>query len=75
MTIILPQPQIPAGMTILEAIARGYLPAQVRVLNAGTGLPNNTLQSLLATGAVKNSTLASTLQYEVKSGFAVYGGY
>jgi len=78
MTIILPQPVIPAGMTVAEALARGYLPANVQVLNAGNGLPNSTLHSLLAVGVVQHSTVASTLQYSVSphgGGFATYGGY
>jgi hypothetical protein len=80
MTIILPQPTVPTGMTVLEALTLGYLPAQVRVINAGSGLPNSTLHSLLSTGAVSHATLASSLQYEVLNPhglvqFATYGGY
>jgi hypothetical protein len=75
MTIILPQPAIPAGVTVIEAINRGILPLDVRVLNAGTGQPNNTLHALLSSGAVKHGTLASTLQYETRNGYCMYGGY
>jgi hypothetical protein len=80
MTIILPQPAIPVGMTIIEAIARGYLPPQVKILNAGLGLPCQTVHSLLAAGALSHSTKCDTLIFEMLGNptthqlFATYGG-
>jgi hypothetical protein len=80
MTIILPQPLIPAGMTIMEALSRGYLPPQVKVLNAGLGLPCQTLHSLLAAGVLSHSTRCDTLTFEMIGSpaihvfFCTYGG-
>jgi hypothetical protein len=72
MTIIVPHPQPPAGMTLLEAMARGYLPADVQITNLGAGLPNPTIALALSTGRITHATLCSTLAFAAP--YASYGG-
>lgn len=72
MTIIIPRPQAPAGMTILEAITRGYLPADVQITNLGAGLPNPTIALALSTGRITHATLCSALVFAAP--YASYGG-
>lgn len=73
MTTITPYPKFPAGMTILQAMSLGLLPAQVQVLNAGTGRPSATVQKLLSSGALSTSDLASSLTFSMP--YANYGGH
>jgi hypothetical protein len=73
MTIIVPHPTPPAGMTIIEAISRGYLPADVQILNLGAGLPNPTIALALSTGRITHSTQCASLVFA--SPYASYGGY
>jgi hypothetical protein len=70
-TIIAPQPVVPAGMTILAALTSGLVPAQIQVSGFGTGAVNPTLASLISDGLVNPSALYSTLSI---ANPAVYGG-
>jgi hypothetical protein len=72
MTIDFPAPVIPAGYTILQAMALGLLPAQTKILNQGVGRPANTVAHLLSVGFLSPGALASTLVFDAPN--ANYAG-
>jgi hypothetical protein len=63
---------IPPGITILQAMAIGALPAQTQVTGFGTGAANPTIMQLVSSGLVQLSALASSLTYASPS--CNYGG-
>lgn len=71
MTIIEPL-KVPGNMTVLQAMAQGFLPADVQVVAGGSG-QNPTLHQALASGRISHSTLCSQLTF-IGGANAVYGG-
>jgi energy-converting hydrogenase Eha subunit A len=63
LTQIFPVPVVPAGTTILQAMALGILPAQLALTGFGVGAVAPSLASLISSGAVNPSALFSTLTF------------
>ena len=61
MTQFFPSPSVPAGPTILAAMALGLLPAETQIAGYGSG--NNSIANLISTGQVSPAALASTLTF------------
>jgi hypothetical protein len=70
-TQIFPQPVIPTGYTIAQAMSLGLLPAQTQIQGFGVGAPCPTLGQLISDGLVSPAALASTLSI---ANPANYGG-
>jgi hypothetical protein len=70
LTQIFPQPVIPAGQTILQAMSSGILPAQTLIQGFGVGAVCPSLAQLISDGLVNPSALASTLSIANPAGYA-----